>query len=177
MIKKWPLAIGLGAGLWGVMFIGVSALMVSGLPDLVQQIFEIVLAGVVAFILARLYFKKAPGDLKAGAILFVLWLAIETALDLLITVQFVKASGTYASGLKSFYGMWSLWVSFVLMLVGVELSAKITHGGELMKTPDQNPASKPVTQGQPGQKISQQPPVPQQPPTPPAPPSQTPPAV
>ncbi len=137
MIKNWKLAIGLGAGFWVIMFIGISALMVTPLPVIWQKILEIILSGVGAFILARIYFKKNPSDIKAGIILGVAWFIVGGILDLLVTIQYVKAGGTYVSGLKSFYGMWNLWVGFLLMFAGIVLAAKLTRGGELMKSPSQ----------------------------------------
>jgi hypothetical protein len=156
MIKNWKVALGLGVGLWAIMFIGVSAIMVTPLPDIAQKILEIILSGVAAFILAKIYFSKNPGDIKAGLILGVFWFVVEGILDLLVTVQYVKAGGTYLSGLKAFYSMWNLWLGFLLMFVGVVLAAKLTRGGELMKKP---PTQQPPTQ----------PPV--APPTPPTPPT------
>jgi hypothetical protein len=138
MLKHWKLLLGLGAGFWAVMFIGVSALIVSPLFDIWQKIIEIGLAAVVSFILAKLYFKKNPGDIKEGLVLALIWLIISAILDLLITIQFVKAGGTYFDGLKQFYGMWSLWISFALTFVACVAAAKTTRGGELM-APTQPP--------------------------------------
>ncbi|MFA6411013.1 MAG: hypothetical protein WCW26_05580 [Candidatus Buchananbacteria bacterium] len=135
MIKNWKLAVGLAAGLWAIMFIGVSAFMVMPISVLWQKILELILSVVGSFILARFYFKKNPGEIKDGLILGIFWLLAGTVLDLLITIFYVKASGTYLDGLKSFYGMWSLWVSFVLTVVTVAITAKITHGGILIKKP------------------------------------------
>jgi len=160
MVKDLKLALGLGAGFWAIMFIGISALMVMPMPEILQQICGIILAGVTAFILAKIYFKKNPGDIKTGIILGVLWLITSTALDLLVTVQYVKAGGSYVDGLKSLYGAWNLWVGFLLMLVGVVAAAKMTHGGDLIKKP-------PV----------QQPPSGPKPPSTPTPPPMTPPAA
>ena len=129
--------------MWAVMFIGVCALMVTPLPVIWQQILEIVLSGLAAFILARLYFKKNPGDIKDGLILGVAWFIVGGILDLLVTVQYVKAGASYFSGLKSFYGIWSLWVGFLLMFVGVIFAAKLTRGGELIKSASFVPPSKP----------------------------------
>jgi len=156
MPKNLPLTLGLGVGLWVVMFLGVFALMVSPMSDLVQKIGEIILAGVAGFVLAMLYFKKNPGDIKDGVVLWVAWLVIGTILDLLITIWFVKGSASYVEGLKMFYGMWSLWVSFVVMLGGIVLAAKTTHGGDLMKQSPFEPTNRPPQQ------------PPQQPPVPPA---------
>ena len=176
MPKNRLLALGLGVGLWMVMFLGVFALIVSPLSDLIQKIGEIVLAGVAAFVLAKIYFKKSPGDLKDGVVLWLAWLILGTILDLLITIWFVKGSGSYVSGLKAFYGMWSVWVSFVVMLAGVGLAAKTTHGGELMKKPPQQPPASPSASSSTHRDGSQDGPV-QQPPITPSPPSSTPPMV
>jgi len=145
MIKDWKIALGLGAGFWAIMFIGISAFMVMPLPEILQQICGIILAGVAGFILAKIYFKKNPGDIKAGIVLAISWLIVATILDLLITVQYVKAGGTYIDGLKGLYGAWNLWVGFFLMLVGVVVAAKMIHGGDLMKKPPvQQPPSAPT---------------------------------
>ena len=164
MIKK----IGLGVGFWAIMFIGVAAVMLISMPSIVQQILEIVLAGVAGYVLAMIYFKKTPGSLKDGAILAVIWLVVATVLDLALTVQYMKGSGGYVDGLKNLYGKWELWVSFVVFIGAVVLAAKMTHGGDVMKSPV-SPASPPQ---------SPPPPPPQSPPTPPAPPAppQSPPA-
>lgn len=143
MPKNLLLALGLGAGMWGVMFIGVSAIMVTPIPPLLQKILEIILSGVAAFILARIYFKKQPGDLKEGLILGVCWFVVGGVLDLLVTVQYVKGSASFFNGLKMFYGMWSLWVGFLLMFIGIVVAAKLTRGGELMKQPPFPPIQKP----------------------------------
>ena len=146
------LKIGLGAAFWGIMFLAVSAVMVTPLPVIAQQIIEIAVAAVAGFVLGRIYFKKNPGDLKQGVLTAVIWLLIGTVLDLLITIQYVKADGTYVEGLKMFYGTWSLWVSFGLFIAGVALAAKLTHGGALIKSA----ASTSL--------FSQKPPAPQSPP-------------
>jgi len=143
MIKNWLLALGLGAGMWGVMFIGVSAIMVTPIPLLWQKILEIILSGVAAFILAKIYFKKHPGDIKEGLILGVCWFIVGGILDLLVTVQYVKAGASYLTGLKMFYGTWSLWAGFLLMFIGIAAAALTTHGGELMKPLAQPPSQKP----------------------------------
>ncbi|MFA6215952.1 MAG: hypothetical protein WC768_05275 [Patescibacteria group bacterium] len=137
MVKNWITAIALALGLWVVMFIGVSALMVAPLPAIWQKILEIVLSGAASFILARIYFKKNPGELKDGLALGAVWFLVGGVLDLLITVQYVKAGAGYFAGLKTFYGMWNLWVGFLLMFAGVVLAAKMTHGGEIAKMPNQ----------------------------------------
>ena len=129
-----PLKIGLGAAFWGIMFLAVSAVMVTPLPLVAQQLIEIVVAAAAGFILGKMYFKKNPGDLKQGVLTAVIWLLIGTVLDLLITIQYVKADGTYVDGLKTFYGTWSLWVSFVLFVAAVASAAKVTHGGALIKS-------------------------------------------
>ncbi len=153
MPKNLLMVIGLGAGLWAIMFLGVFALIISPLPELVQKIAEIILAGVAAFILPKFYFKKNSSKIKDGVILWVAWLVIITILDLLITVWFVKGFGSYVSGLKIFYGMWSLWVSFFVMLSTIILASKTTPGGDLIKKPTtqapvvlptQNPPQKPL---------------------------------
>ena len=144
MIKNWKFAIGLGAGFWVIMFIGVSAIMVALLSEIWQKILEIILAGVAAFILARLYFKKQPGEVKDALVLGIAWFIVGTILDLLITIQYVKAGANYFAGLKTFYGTWNLWVGFVLMFVGIIIAAKTTHGGELMKPPPP-PSSTPTS--------------------------------
>ena len=149
------------------MFIGISALMVIPMSVILQQIGGIVLAGVGGFILAKIYFKKNFGDIKAGIILGVLWLIVSTILDLLVTVQYVKAGGSYVDGLKSLYGAWNLWVGLLAMFVGIVVAVKLTHGGELMKRPpaSSTPSSPPSTPSAP-QQGGQQPPQPPQ--TPPA---------
>ena len=143
MVKNLKLGLGLAAGLWAVMFIGVSAIMVTPLPLLWQKILEIILSFVAAFILAKIYFKKYPGDLKEGLILGVLWFVVGGILDLLVTIQYVKAGASYLIGLKTFYFMWNLWVGFALMFAGIILAAKITHGGELMQRPPTFPTPRP----------------------------------
>ncbi|MFA6255310.1 MAG: hypothetical protein WC675_04765 [Patescibacteria group bacterium] len=146
MIKNLKLALGLGAGMWAVMFIGVCALMVTPLPVIWQQILEIILSGVAAFVLGRLYFRKHPGGVKDGLILGVSWFILGGILDLLVTIQYVKAAGTYLSGLKSFYSMWNLWVGFLLMFGALVIAALTTRGGQLMKptAPPPQPQQPPV---------------------------------
>ncbi len=155
MIKNLKLALGLGVGMWAIMFIGVSAFMVMPISLTWQKILEIILSGLAAFILGKLYFKKHPGELKDGLILGVAWFIVGGILDLLITVQYVKAGASYLSGLKSFYGMWSLWLGFLLMFVALVVAALTTHGGEVMKPFSPSPRPQPVRP---------QPPRPQQPP-------------
>lgn len=138
------LKIGLGAGFWGIMFLGVCALMVTPLPALWQAILEIVLAGVAGYVLGMIYFKKNPGEVKDGIVIAVIWLVVGAILDLLITVQYTKASGTYIDGLRNLYGNWQIWVSFVVFIVAVVLSAKMTRGGAVMKSPQQPPAAPPT---------------------------------
>ena len=121
MLKK----IGYGAGFWAIMFIGVSALMVTPIPEIWQKILEIVLAGVGALILGLVYFKKAPGTIKNGLTLGVIWFIVGGILDLLITIQYVKAGGSYLFGLKTFYGAWSLWAGFLAMFLGLIMAAKL----------------------------------------------------
>lgn len=140
MLRK----IGLGAGFWAIMFIGVSAFMVTPIPDIWQKILEIVLAGAAGYILGLIYFKKTPGDIKDGLILGVIWFIVGGILDLLITVQYVKGTGGYVDGLKNLYGMWSLWVSFVALFIGIIIAVKTTHGGALIVKPPVQPPQKPT---------------------------------
>ncbi len=135
MVKR----IGLGVGFWAVMFLAVSVLMVSGLPEIWQKILEIIVSGVAAYILARIYFKKSPGGIKDGVALAIIWLVVGGILDLLVTIQYVKGNGTYLEGLKAFYGMWNLWVGIALMFVGAIVAAKTTRGGELIPKPPSQP--------------------------------------
>ena len=172
MLKK----IGLGVGFWAIMFIGVAAIMLVAMRLIVQQILEIVLAGIAGYVLAMIYFKKTPGSIKDGAILAVIWLAVATVLDLALTIQYVKGSGSYVDGLKNFYGSWVIWVSFIVFIGAVVLAAKMTHGGDVMK-PSSTPMSSPPQSPPPAPPQSPQspppPPVPpQSPPTPPVPPQQ-----
>ncbi|MFA5021121.1 MAG: hypothetical protein WC517_03615 [Patescibacteria group bacterium] len=135
MVRK----IGLGVGFWAVMFLAVSALMVTPLPAIWQRIFEIIVAGVAGYILAMIYFKKTPGDLKAGVILAVIWFVVSLVLDLLITIQYVKGTGSYMDGLKMFYSAKTFWVSTLAMVAGVLLAAKMTRGGQVMSRPQTEP--------------------------------------
>ncbi|MAF13607.1 MAG: hypothetical protein CMI53_01810 [Parcubacteria group bacterium] len=169
MIKNLKVGLGLGVGFWAIMFIGVSAIMVMPISDLIQKIAEIILAGIAAFILAKLYFKKNPGDIKAGLILGVVWFIVSGILDLLVTIQYVKAGGSYVDGLITFYSSWNLWVGFLLMFVGTALAAQTTHGGDLMELPGKDHMQK---QTQATQKSPAQPANPPTPPTPPVPPAQ-----
>jgi len=147
MIKK----IGLGAGFWAVMFIGISALIVTPLPEIVQQILGAVLAGIAGYILAMIYFKKTLGSIKDGLILAAIWFFTSLVLDLLITIQYVKAEvrGGYIDGLKSFYGSWDFWVGVILMFVGVAVASKFTHGDDIVPIPRASISLQPSAQ--PGQ--------------------------
>ena len=136
MLRK----IGFGAGFWGIMFLAVSALIISPLPNIWQKILEIIIAGIAAYVLAMIYFKKTPEDLRGVVILWAIWMIISAILDLLITVQYVKAGDTYLYGLRSFYGMWSLWVSFVVALGAMVLAAKMNQGAAPTK-PTTSPLS------------------------------------
>ena len=144
MSLNWKYALGFGLGLWAIIFIGVSAIMVTPLALIWQKIAEIILVAVAAFILAKIYFKKNPGDLLQGFVLALSWFIVGIILDLLVTIQYVKGTGTYVDGLKEFYGTWNLWAGIVLMFVAVALAAKITRGGELMQKP-QPPSPQPPT--------------------------------
>jgi len=155
MIKNYKLALGLSAGMWAIMFIGVSAFMVLPIAVIWQKILEIILSGAAAFVLGKLYFKKHPGGLKDGLILGVAWFIIGGILDLLVTVQYVKAGASYFLGLKTFYGMWNLWVGFLLMFAALAVAALTTRGGEVAK-----PFSQPLRP----QPVKPQMPRPQQPP-------------
>ena len=79
-----------------------------------------------------------------GFVLALSWFIVGIILDLLVTIQYVKGTGTYVDGLKEFYGTWNLWAGIVLMFVAVALAAKITRGGELMQKP-QPPSPQPPT--------------------------------
>lgn len=138
------LKIGLGAAFWGIMFLGVSAIMVTPLPLLAQHIIEIIIAAAAGFVLGKVYFKKHPADLKQGAITAVVWLVVATMLDLLVTVQYVRLDGTYVDGLKNLYGQWPIWVSFIVFIATTALAAKMTHGGALMRRPMIKPQAPPV---------------------------------
>ena len=173
------LKLGLGAAFWGIMFLAVSAVMITPLPLVAQQVIEIIVAAGAGFILGKIYFKKNPGDLKQGVMTAVIWLLIGTVLDLLITIQYVKADGTYVDGLKTFYGTWSLWVSFVLFIAAVASAAKLTHGGALVSARHASqlagdaggkpPASEASTSLFSRKPAAPQPPQPSQPTQPPAP--------
>ncbi len=71
------------------------------------------------------------------------WFIVGGILDLLITIQYVKAGGSYLAGLKMFYSAKSLWAGFLLMFVGAVLAAKMTRGGELMKPNTPMPPQQP----------------------------------
>lgn len=144
MLKK----IGFGAGLWAIIFIGISALRVTPLPYSIYRILSIVVAMAGAFILGYLYFKEKPGDFKQGLVLGLLWFAVGTVLDLLVTIQYIKAEigGGYIDGLKVFYGDWILWVSFILTILAVGASTLVTHGGKLMVRPNSQPTATPTPQ-------------------------------
>ncbi len=133
MLKK----IGFGAGFWAVMFLAVSALMVTTLPSIWQKVLEIVIAGVAAYILAMIYFRKSPAGIKEGVALFITWFIVSGILDLLITIQYVRGVASYMEGLKLFYGMESFWISLALALVGVLVAAKLASGrsGSTMQQP------------------------------------------
>ena len=133
MIKNLKLALGLGIGLWAVMFIGVSAFMVMPIAVIWQRILEIILSLIASFVLGRIYFKKNPGNLKDALILGAAWFIVGGILDLLITVQYVKASYGYVYGLQTFYGMWSLWVGFVMMFAGLIAASRLTASVVPMK--------------------------------------------
>ena len=138
MVQK----IGFGAAQWGIMFLAVSAIMITPLPDWWQKIIEIVVAGVASYILAMIYFKKHPATMKDAVMLWVIFMIVSAVLDLLITVQYVKANNSYVTGLKMFYGMWSLWLSFVVSLGAIIVASKMNHSApapmvmtQPMKTP------------------------------------------
>ncbi|OGY45600.1 MAG: hypothetical protein A2731_02385 [Candidatus Buchananbacteria bacterium RIFCSPHIGHO2_01_FULL_39_8] len=151
MIKDWKLAVGFAVALWVLIFVIISALMVIPMPALLLTILGLLVAPIVAFFLAKIYFKKNPGEIKEGVILGVFWLIVGTILDLLVTIQYVKETGTYVDGLKEFYGAWSLWVSFVLTIIVVALVANMTRGGEMIEKPSVSPSATPPQQ--PGMKM------------------------
>ena len=133
MIKNFKLAFGLALGLWALIFIIISAILVMPLPSGLMKTLTTLVAPVAGFILAKIYFKKSPGTITSGLILAVFWIIVGTVLDLLVTIQYVKGSDSYLDGLKDFYGDWGLWLSFVLTIGAVVAAAFLTHGGELMK--------------------------------------------
>ncbi len=142
MIKNWKLAFGLALGLWAIIFIVISAIIVMPISSGLMTTLTTLVSPVAAFILARIYFKKYPGAIIAGVLLAVFWLIVGTVLDLLVTIQYVKGFGSYVDGLKDFYGAWTLWLSFGLMIAAVALAAKLTHGGKLMPmSPGSNQSS------------------------------------
>ena len=156
MVKK----IGFGAGFWAVMFLGVSALIVTPIPSWLMIVLEIILAGAAGYVLGVIYFKKEPTDMVGGLVTAIIWLATATVLDLLLTVQYTRGvGGNYVDGLKNFYGAWQTWASFLVFIGAVVLAAKMTHGGEVIKKPVTKPV---ISQPQPQKSTP-----PQQPPTPP----------
>src|SRR3989344_3309069 len=76
MLRK----VGFGAGFWAVMFLAVSALMVTPLPLIWQSILEIIIAGAAGYVLGILYFKKQPSDVKGAVVLDVTWILVGIVL-------------------------------------------------------------------------------------------------
>jgi hypothetical protein len=131
---------------------------------ILQKILEIILSGRAGFILSLVYFRKNSGGIKEALSLFAVWFIVGGILDLLITIQYVKAANSYLWGLKTFYGSWSLWLGFVFMLAGVVLASYLKHSLPMKMS---MPSAPSYPSNTPSQPMPTQPPAPAMPATPP----------
>src|SRR3989338_10304650 len=113
MLKK----IAFGAGLWLGLFIIISAVLVVPGASIIQAILKIVVFAAAGYGLAFYYFKKAPGDVKTGAILGLIWLAIIVVLDWLV-IGIAALINQGDASLRLAYLGWPLYVSFLALIAG-----------------------------------------------------------
>jgi len=107
-IKK---AVLFGLILWMLIFVEVSIEMFAIASESTQQIVHVIVLPILVVICSILYFKKEKKSAAEGLLLGVIFLAVGTVLDLIITIPlFVKSFST-------FYGNFELWFGFVEVLV------------------------------------------------------------
>jgi len=98
---------------------------------LMGQILQIIALGVLGYLAAFWYFKKAPGDYQAGLILGLIWVVVYVVLDWLLIVL-APLFGLSAVTFSYAYTSWYLYVSFVILVGMTVLASHFTRGGELM---------------------------------------------
>jgi hypothetical protein len=108
-------SIGFGVLLWISAFVIISILMFSPWFSDSETRIHVgwwILEIPLVLLLAKWYFKADPPTLKKGFLLGLIGLLVANLLDLAITVPFVVKSSY-----NEFYGNWTLWVGFALVLL------------------------------------------------------------
>jgi hypothetical protein len=104
---NWKKAIGLGVGLWLVLFIVAMILVVFGVTLSVGWMFLLaILAAIIAYSLSVNVDPRSTGTAFGYGLT---WAAVGIILDSLISSQFAAGQGIF--------GLWSYWVGYALVLL------------------------------------------------------------
>jgi hypothetical protein len=132
----------LGIPLWLLIFILVSAILIIPAAALVQSLITIVVLGALGYGAGYFYFKKRPGDIRAGAILGVIWAVVVAVFDWL-TIGVASLVGQSDFSVRGFYSSWEWYVALAALIVGTALAGFTVHGGALMKKSAASPFTPP----------------------------------
>src|SRR3989338_5941092 len=136
MAKK----IGFGVALWLIGFVLYSGILVLPLAAVFQWIIFIILSAVVAYFLAMAFFKKQPGDLKAGAFLGLLWVIVGVAIDwLTVGIAAISGQANPTQLVAALYLQIWFYINLVVVIVAAAVAAHLTHGGQLAPSQPQQP--------------------------------------
>jgi len=140
MAKK----IGFGVALWLIGFILYSGVIVLPLAAIFQWIIFIVLSAIVTYILAMVFFKKHPGDIKAGAVLGLLWVIVGVAIDwAVVGIMAVSGQVNPTQVVGDLYSQIWFYLNLALVIVVAGVAGHLTHGGQLAPTNPQAPTQQP----------------------------------
>lgn len=108
----WKKAIGLGALLWVLMFVIVSAFIGFKIYEFVwMQIVTAIIGGIISFILAG---RIKPSKVSLALGYGLTWVVVGLILDVIVTMRFSPAIFT----------AWSLWLGYALVLLAPLLQIK-----------------------------------------------------
>ena len=130
----WKKMIGFGLLIWVIMFAIVSVFIALNIYDpLWGKILTILISGIVGIIFGRLLKTKI---LKMVLGYIVIWVVIGLVLDYVVTMRFEPA----------IFAMWSLWVGYVLLIIGVIVGVMLgnnNNNSEKVTPPSPKPGSPP----------------------------------
>jgi len=140
MAKK----IGFGVALWLIGFILYSGVIVLPLATIFQWIIFIVLSAIVTYALAMVFFKKNPGDIKAGAVVGLLWVIVGVAIDwAVVGIMAISGQVNPTQVVGDLYSQIWFYINLVVVIAAAALAAHLTHGGQLAPTQAQPPTQQP----------------------------------
>ena len=130
--------------LWLIGFVLYSGILVLPLAAVFQWIIFIILAAIVAYVLAMIFFKKQPGDLRAGALLGLIWIIVGVAIDwLTVGIAAISGQANPTQLVAALYSQIWFYINLVVVIVAAAVAAHLTHGGQLAPSQPQQPTHQP----------------------------------